>query len=200
MRVYARRTPEPQMKVDGLVLTPGASVGREHSNLVAIEEALTPAGVRTERVDFPYRVEGRQNPDSPQVLVATVVEAASSLAESLAVPPERIAIGGRSMGGRISSMAVAGGLGAAALVMVSYPLHLPARPEHLLAEHFGQISVPCLFVSGTRDAFGTPEELEAAGAAIAGPVTYHWIEGGDHSLRQQGNEVATTVRDWLTGL
>jgi predicted alpha/beta-hydrolase family hydrolase len=188
------------VRIDGLVLTPGASVGREHGTLVAIEEALVSAGVRTERVDFPYRLAGRQSPDSPQVLMAAAVEAASSLAESLAVPLERIAVGGRSMGGRICSMAVAEGLGAAALVMVSYPLHLPARPEHLLAEHFGQIAVPCLFISGTRDSFGAPEELEAAGAAITGPVTYHWIDGGDHSLRHNDDEVATTVRDWLTGL
>jgi predicted alpha/beta-hydrolase family hydrolase len=187
-------------KIAGLVLTPGMSAGRDHSALVAIDGALTPTGVRVERVDFPYRLAGRRAPDQPSVLVATVVEAARSLAETLAVPFEKVALGGRSMGGRMCSMAVAEGLGASALVLVSYPLHPPGQPERRRSEHFGEIAVPCLFVSGTRDVFGTPEELEGATAAIAGPVTHRWIEDGDHGLRRRDAEVAEIVRDWLTAL
>jgi len=183
--------------VAGLLLTPGASAGRDQPALVAIDDALTPAGVRVERVDFPYRLAGRRAPDRPPVLVATVVEAAGRLAAELGVAPRRIALGGRSMGGRMCSMAVGEGLEAAALVLVSYPLHPPGKPERPRTEHFGALAVPCLFVSGTRDAFGSPDELEAATAAVAGPVTHVWIEGGDHGLRGKDAQVAGIVRDWV---
>ncbi|HEY1732980.1 MAG TPA: alpha/beta family hydrolase, partial [Acidimicrobiales bacterium] len=97
----------------------------------------------------------------------------------------------------ICSMAVADGLPAAALVLVSYPLHPPGRPDRLRTDHFGALRVPCLFVSGTRDAFGSPAELEAATAAIGGPVAHVWIDGGDHGLRRRDDEVAEAVRRWL---
>jgi hypothetical protein len=103
------------------------------------------------------------------------------------------------MGGRMASMAVAEGLPAAALVLISYPLHPPGRPERRRTDHLGSIKVPCLFVSGTRDAFGTPEELEAATALIPGPVTHVWIEGGDHGLRRRDADAASTVAAWLRG-
>lgn len=185
-------------EIAGLVLAPGASASRDQSGLVAIDEALTPLGIRVERIDFPYRLAGRRAPDRPPVLVATVVEAARSLADDLGVPQERIALGGRSMGGRMCSMAVAEGLPASVLVLVSYPLHPPGRPEKLRTEHFGAMRVPCLFVSGTKDTFGTPAELEAATAAIPGPVTHEWIENGDHGLRRRDAVVAEIVGGWLT--
>ena len=97
------------------------------------------------------------------------------------------------------SLAVAQGLPAAALVLVSYPLHPPGRPEKLRTEHFGELGVPCLFVSGRRDAFATPEELEAETGAVAGPVTLEFVEG-DHSLRRSEAAVAEIVADWLSGL
>jgi len=131
--------------------------------------------------------------------VATVGEAAQALAEQLSVPLGRIAVGGRSFGGRMCSLAVAQGLPVAALVLVSYPLHPPGRPEKLRTEHFGDLGVPCLFVSGRRDAFATPEELEVETEAVAGPVTLEFVEG-DHSLRRAEAAVAGIVADWLTGL
>jgi hypothetical protein len=104
------------------------------------------------------------------------------------------------MGGRICSMAVADGLAAAALILISYPLHPPGKPDRPRTEHLGSLTVPCLFVSGTRDAFGTPDELEGATAAIAGPVTHTWIEGGDHGLRGKDERVAEVVRAWIKDL
>lgn len=184
----------------GLVLTPGAGAGSDQPSLVAIEESLAPAGVRVDRIDFPYRLAGKKAPDRPPVLLATVIEAADALATELGVDGTRVAVGGRSMGGRMCSMAVADGMAAAALVLVSYPLHPPGKPDRLRTEHFPSITVPCLFVSGTRDSFGTPAELEAATAAIPGPVTHVWVEGGDHGLRRKDAEVADHVRDWFLGL
>jgi uncharacterized protein len=185
--------------VRGLLLTPGASASRDQSALVAIDRAVSVLGVRVARVDFPYKAQGRRRPDAAPVLIETVVVEAENLAAQAGVPTAALALGGRSMGGRICSLAVAGGLVAKALVLVSYPLHPPGRPDRLRLEHFGAIAVPCLFVSGTRDAFATPAELEAATAAIAGPVTINWIEGGDHSLRGKDAQVASVVAQWLGG-
>ncbi|MDA8342951.1 MAG: dienelactone hydrolase [Actinomycetota bacterium] len=181
----------------GLVLTPGAGAASDHPALVAIEGAVVPLGVVVDRVDFPYRLAGRRAPDRPAVLVATVRSAAAVLAGRIGVAEDRIALGGRSMGGRMCSMALSAGQPAAALVLVSYPLHPPGRPDRLRSDHFGELHVPCLFVSGTRDAFGTPEELLAATRAIPGPVTHVWIDGGDHGLAGRDAEVAGAVRRWL---
>ncbi len=204
-RADSKATPPTAAKtrahgVAGLVLAPGASAGRDQPALVAIDESVSASDVRVERIDFPYRLAGRRAPDKPAVLVASVADAAAALARTLHVAPRRIALGGRSMGGRVCSMAVADGLWAAALVLVSYPLHPPGKPDRLRTEHFRVLEVPCLFVSGTRDAFGSPEELETATAAIPGPVTHVWIEGGDHGLRGKDSQVAGLVGEWLLAL
>jgi len=182
------------------VLAPGASAGRDQSALVAIDAAVAAAGVAVDRIDFPYRLAGRRAPDKPAVLIGAVVDAAHALADRLGCAQDRIALGGRSLGGRMCSMAVAEGLAAAALVLVSYPLHPPGKPDRLRTEHFPALTVPCLFVSGTRDAFGTPAELEQATRTIPGAVTHVWLEGGDHGLRRRDEQVAAAVGDWLGAL
>jgi predicted alpha/beta-hydrolase family hydrolase len=96
-------------------------------------------------------------------------------------------------------MAVAEGLPAAGLVLVSYPLHPPGRPEKSRSEHFPLLGVPCLFVSGSHDAFASPSELEAATAVIPGPVTHLWLDG-DHSLKRRDAELASLVADWIQAL
>jgi predicted alpha/beta-hydrolase family hydrolase len=174
----------------GLVLAPGASATRDHPSLVVLDDALTAVGVAVERIDLPSSRPG------PKVL-ATIAGAAGALAARSGLPPGRILLGGRSFGGRMCSMAVAGGLPALGLVLISYPLHPPGRPEVARVEHLPALDLPCLFVSGTRDAFATPAELQAATAAVAGPVTHVWIDGGDHGLRHRDVEVAGAVTDWV---
>ncbi len=193
-----RSSPMAGSGAGAVLLLPGAGSSAGHPCLVAIEEALAPLPVT--RADFPYRREGRKAPDRASKLVASVVEEAGRLAERDGVAPERIVLGGRSMGGRMCSMAVAEGLPAAGLVLVAYPLHPPGRPENLRIDHLPAIGVPCLFVSGTRDPFGTPEELEHHAAAIAGPVTHVWIEGSRHDLKGKDHAIAATVRDWIADL
>ena len=184
----------------GLILTPGAAAGRDQPGLVAIDQAVTQVGVVVERVEFPGQAAGKRRPDPPAVCIQTVRTATSELADRLGVPTSRVAVGGRSMGGRMCSMAVAEGLEVAGLVLVSYPLHPPGRPDRLRTEHFPALDVPCLFVSGTRDAFGSPDELESATASIPGPVTHVWLEGGDHGLRGKDSQVAGIVKDWVLAL
>jgi predicted alpha/beta-hydrolase family hydrolase len=181
-----------------LLLTPGAGSSRDHPSLVAIEEAVAPLPV--ERMDFPYRIAGRRAPDRAPVLVQAVVDGARQLVQRAHVRPDRVVLGGRSMGGRMCSMAVADGLPAAGLVLVSYPLHPPGRREKLRIEHLPRVDVPVLFVSGTKDPFATPDELTAAVAAIPGPVTLEWLEGKGHDLRGADRAVAATVARWLAAL
>jgi predicted alpha/beta-hydrolase family hydrolase len=176
-------------KAKGLFLTPGAGSSADHSSLRAIEAAVAPLPVV--RHDFPYRRAGRKAPDRAPVLVADVVAA---------VPAKGWVLGGRSMGGRICSMAVAEGLDAAGLVLISYPLHPPGKPEKLRVEHLPAIAVPCLFISGTRDAFGTPAELERWTTTIAGPVEHVWVEGKGHDLKGADQVIADAVVAWLARL
>lgn len=185
-------------EVAAVLLAPGAGSDRDHRGLLAIEEALAPLPV--ERMDFPYRREGRRAPDRAPKLVASVVEAAAALADRTGCAPAALVLGGRSMGGRICSMAVAEGLTAAGLVLLGYPLHPPGRPDRLRTSHLPALALPCLFVSGTRDPFATTAELEEATAAIPGPVTHVWVEGGGHELKGADAEVAATVSTWVRTL
>jgi predicted alpha/beta-hydrolase family hydrolase len=184
--------------VDAVALWPGAGSSSEHPALAAIEAALAPLPVA--RIDFPYRREGRRAPDRAPKLVASIVEEVGALCRDLGTSPERVVLGGRSMGGRMCSMAIAEGLGAAGLVLLAYPLHTPGKPERLRTEHLPQVAVPTLFVSGDRDPFGAPEELAAAQELVAGPVTAVTVEGGRHELKGADEQVATVVADWVRSL
>lgn len=186
------------MKPAALLLTPGAGSDRNHAALQAIEAAVAPMPVA--RIDFPYRKAGRRAPDRAPVLINCVREEAAVLVAQSGIRPSALALGGRSMGGRMCSLAVADGLKAAALVLISYPLHPPGKPDNLRVDHFPALEVPCLFVSGTKDPFGSPAELERHAKKIPGPVTHVWIEGGGHDFKRHDDEVAEVVRAWLHGL
>jgi uncharacterized protein len=188
-------SPRAKKRPLGALLFPGAGSDSTQPSLVAIEAALAPMPVT--RADFPYRKEGRRAPDRAPKLLAAVVEEAALLAERTGAKPSRLVLGGRSMGGRMCSMAVADGLPAAGLVLISYPLHPPGKPEKLRVEHLPALAVPCLFISGTRDPFGRPEELEPHTATIPGPVTHVWIEGKGHDLKGCDGEIATHVAEWI---
>lgn len=196
-------TTRPVLTGVGFLLAPGAGASRDQATLVALDEALSRAGAVVVRMDFPYRRAGRRAPDRAPVLLGALRHEAGALAGRC----ERLILGGRSMGGRIASMVAAGEgdggpdpLRVAGLLLVSYPLHPPGRPDRPRVEHFGAITQPCLFVSGDRDAFGHPAELEAATTTIAGPVTHHWIEGKDHSLRGADARIAELALDWAASV
>jgi uncharacterized protein len=186
------------MTAGALLLFPGAGSDSSHASLVAIEDAVRPLPVA--RADFPYRREGRRAPDRAPKLIACVRDEAAALADQTGVAPERVVLGGRSMGGRMCSMAVAEGLPAAGLVLVSYPLHPPGKPERLRVEHLPALDVPCLFVSGTRDPFGTPAELQKHTSAIPGRVAHVFLDGGRHDLKGADEQVAAAVADWIASL
>lgn len=186
-----------QSRVRAALLTPGAGSNREHHSLVALARALSP--IPSERIDFPYRLAGRPFPDRAPVLIATITTAVGDLCDRVGCQPSEVLLLGRSMGGRMCSMAVAEGLEAAGLVLVSYPLHPPGKPDRLRTAHLPEVTVPCLFISGTRDTFATPQELVAATALVNGPVTTRFIDGGRHELDRCDPELCAGLTDWLAG-
>lgn len=198
---------KPTKMVKGVLLFPGAGTNCEHPSLVRLDESLQPMPVR--RADFPYRKLGRRAPDRAPVLLDAVRAEASDFAAVLNVAPSKLVLGGRSMGGRMCSMAVAGAtvgdtsgvtLPVAGLILICYPLHPPGKPENLRTEHLPRLCVPCLFISGTRDAFGTPDELQQWTATIPGPVTHVWAEGKGHDLKGADTLIADAVAAWLSAL
>jgi predicted alpha/beta-hydrolase family hydrolase len=180
--------------IAGVVLFPGAGSSASHASLVSLEEALSPLPVA--RIDFPYRRAGKSFPDKTPVLVECVRSEVRAFAEQLGVQTSQLLIGGRSMGGRMCSMAVADEtdpLDVAALVLMSYPLHPPKKPENLRTEHLPRINVPTLCISGTKDNFGSPEELESAFSVVPAHVQWHWVHNGRHELAKADAEIAATV-------
>ena len=181
-----------------LLLYPGAGSDRKHSSLVAVEDSLG-GRASVQRLDFPYRREGRRAPDRAPKLMAAIREDLSAVRRRRGP----VVMGGRSMGGRMTSMVAAdvdgGGPVArlAGLVLICYPLHPPGKPERLRVEHLVDLAVPCLFVSGTRDPFGTPAELTEWTATIPAPVEHLWIDGGRHDLKGADHTIATAVADFV---
>ena len=184
-RIVSPRAFDKRNRPLGLVVTPGASADRDHATLVAIEEGIP---------DLPV-VRLTLGTTSVPRAVDKIVEAGAALADKLGVGPHRIAYGGRSFGGRSCSVAVAEGMKASALVLLSYPLHPPGKPERLRVDHFGDIDVPTLFLSGSKDPFGTPDEFAEHIPSIAGKTTVEWVTG-NHSPKDNDTVVAT-VKHWL---
>ena len=177
-----------------MLLAPGAGADRDHHTLVAVTEAVAP--MPGARMDFPYRKAGKQGPGPGPGRGRRRGGRGRGAGGVGRHRPARLVLGGRSFGGRMCSMAVAEGLPAAGLVLLSYPLHPPGKPEKLRTEHFPQLDVPCLFVSGEKDPFGHPDEFDEAVAAIPGPVTQVWLPGG-HDPRNADDAIAAAVLAWL---
>jgi predicted alpha/beta-hydrolase family hydrolase len=185
-----------------VVLAPGAGADLHSAALLAVSDALVAEGIPCARFNFPYRSAGRRAPDRPAVLEAAWREAVATVARRTKLPPARLVLGGRSMGGRVASLVVADAddpLPAFGLALLGYPLHPPGRDVGSRAAHFARLTMPVLFASGTRDSFGTPAELRAASRRVRGPVAFHWVDTGDHGfkpLRSSG----LTVDDALAGV
>lgn len=203
------------MKADrAVLLAHGAGSDRSAPALVAVADALEAKGIPSLRFDFPYRSAGRKAPDRPPVLLAAVREAAAELSRQTGLPPERLVLGGRSMGGRYCSMAVGDAgdpLPALGLLLLGYPLHPAGKPDNLRVEHFSRLRVPVLFLSGDRDALAGKADLEHWAETIPGPVDLHWLTGGDHGFRVPKSldgrgeaatlaEVADVSASWVAGL
>jgi hypothetical protein len=180
--VYAR----PTSTFATLVVAHGAGTGMDHPFLSGFTRALNEESVATLRFNFPYREAGKKFPDKPPAAIAAWRAAMEEAAARSAGEPVWAA--GKSFGGRMASMAVADGMAAAGLVYLGYPLHPPGKPEKLRDEHLYGLTLPMLFLQGTRDAFATPALLEAVVARIGPAATLEWCEGGGHTFDVAGRK------------
>lgn len=186
------------MQPSGFVFFPGAGSSADHPVFLALEKALAPTPVA--RRDFPYRRLGRSFPDKTPVLVKCVRDEVRAFAEQIGVQTSSLVIGGRSMGGRMCSMAAADEedpLLVQGLVLISYPLYAPAKPEAPRTEHLHRLNVPILCISGTKDNFGTPAEIEKAMGQTRSVVTFSFIQNGRHELKGADDEVVNHVQKWV---
>ena len=180
----------------GLILFHGAGGDRDHPTFLALEDELD---IGVARVDFPYRQKGpgRRPPDRMPRLIEAVNEAVEHWAGRWEVDPTELVVGGRSMGGRAASMAIAEGLEVAGLLLLSYPLHPPGKPDKLRVEHFDQIDCPVLLIQGRRDPFGKPDEFARHLPTIAGPLEESWIDA-NHDPKGHDDHIVATVSQWLS--
>jgi predicted alpha/beta-hydrolase family hydrolase len=163
-----------------LILAPGAGAPQTHPWMIAMAQAIAARGVDVVTFNFLYSEQKRRLPDKKDVLEATWLAALEAVRACIGGQP--LFIGGKSMGGRIATQIAAGPLQVAGLVLLGYPLHPPKEPQRLRTAHLPQVRAPMLFVQGTRDEFGTPEELAPFLIGLAEGTRLVPIEGGDHSL------------------
>jgi predicted alpha/beta-hydrolase family hydrolase len=170
-----------------LVLGHGAGAGRNHAWMRRVAAGLGRRGVAVVTFDFPYMAAGRKVPDAPAVLEQAFREIWERTCRGAGGP---CFAGGKSMGGRIASqVAASGGFtpAPAGLVCFGYPLHPPGKPAQRRDAHLPRIHVPMLFLHGTRDPFGAPDEMRALVATLPGAML-ELVEGGDHSLARSKSQ------------
>lgn len=169
-------TYSPRKSVRGrAVLAHGAGADQGHPFMVAFAEGLAERGIETTTFNFGYTERKKRSPDPNDALEACY----RKVFEHVKKP---VVLGGKSMGGRIASQIVAGGAPAKGLFFLGYPLHPPGQAQKLRIAHWPKIAAPCLFVQGSRDPFGSPEELAKYTDRLGGAFDVHPVAGGDHSL------------------
>jgi len=167
-----------------LILAPGAGAGHASAFIVNFANGLAARGVHVVTFNFLYSEERRRIPDPNDKLEACWRAVIAAVRQQMMSSGDQLAIGGKSMGGRIASQVAATGIGdLAGLVFLGYPLHPPGRPDRLRAAHLPAIKAPMLFVQGSRDAFGTPEELRPIITRIEPSPALYVVAGGDHSFK-----------------
>ena len=163
--------------------------------MVALTETLGARGFEVVRFNFPYREKKSARPDPMPVLKACIAEVAERVRKER--NPDKLIIGGRSMGGRAASMLAADGFQCDGLLLLAYPLYPAGQPEKLRDAHLPKIEVPVLCFNGTRDALCRRDLMEKATSGLRG-WTMHWLEGADHSfhvLKSSGRTDAEVLEE-----
>lgn len=188
-----------------LVLGHGASTNMRHATLQTIADRLAEAGLATFRYNFPYMEHGKGR-DSRQVCTETVRSAVAAARESS--PGLRLLAGGHSFGGRMTSTAASEAplKGVEGLVLFAFPLHQPGKPDTERADHLAAVTVPMLFLSGTRDELAEPQLLKSVIEKLGRRATLHPLDTADHGFRTLKRtrkseedvfvEMARVLKDW----
>ena len=189
-----------------LTLAHGAGAGMRHPFMEKLAALLASVGVATLRYEFPYMEQRKSRQDAPPVLHERAAAAAEVARQ--AAPELPLLAGGKSFGGRMTSQAAAEGvlLSIKGIVFFGFPLHPPNRPGTSRADHLAKVSVPMLFLQGTRDEFAPLDLLRPIGESLGSRATLHVIDGADHGfhvLKRSGRtdddvlrELAQTVASW----
>ena len=183
-----------------VLLAHGAGAPMDSASMAATAKSLAAVGFRVARFEFAYMAARRYGHRKPPPRAETVNPEYIAAVEALGAKGPLI-IGGKSMGGRVASM-VADELYAAGkiagLVCLGYPFHPPAKPEQLRTKHLADLKTPTLICQGTRDEFGTPEEV--AGYTLSDKVGVLWLEDGDHDLKPRKGLSGFSAADHLKTL
>jgi hypothetical protein len=174
----------PEKAAALLLLAHGAGTDMRHPSMEALSQALAEQGIATFRDSFPYKEgPGGGGPNSKDVLTATVRSAVG--AASKAAPDQPLFAGGRSFGGRMTSLAASQAKlqDVKGLIFFGFPLHPAGKPGTERAEHLSQVEVPMLFLQGPRDALAMPELLEPIIKGLGKRATLHSVAGADHSFK-----------------
>jgi predicted alpha/beta-hydrolase family hydrolase len=170
-----------------LILAHGAGANQASAFMVRFASALAARGIDTITFNFLYTEMRKRVPDRNDKLEACwrkMIEAHNEGIFGKQLARNTLAIGGKSMGGRIASQVAASpSIDVAGLVLLGYPLHPPGQPDKLRTRHLPAIRAPMLIVQGSRDTFGTPQELRQVLERLTAPTDLYVIEGGDHSFK-----------------
>ena len=168
-----------------LILGHGAGAGQRSAFMVDFATALSSMGVDVVTFNFLYTEQGRKIPDRAPALEACFRSVIEAVRAGVETARRALFIGGKSMGGRIATQVAAADpqLPIAGLVLLGYPLHPPGRPAERRDKHLPAVARPMLFVQGTRDAFGTPDELASVLGTLQPAPLLHVVERGDHSFK-----------------
>lgn len=177
-----------------VVLAHGAGAGMRSDFMAFQAAALAEAGLLCLRFEFPYMQAGRKAPDKAAVLEESWRAVAEDVRARAGERP--LVLGGKSMGGRIASQAVAAGAPADGLVFHGYPLHPPGRPDKVRKAHLPEVGAPMLFVEGTRDPFCPLDTLRDVIAETGIDATVHVVADGDHSFKVRASSGRSTKDAW----
>ena len=187
----------PQDAQTTILLAHGAGAPMDSASMEAVAQALAAEGLRVARFEFGYMAARREGRRRPPPRAETLIPEYRQAVEALA-PDTPLVIGGKSMGGRVASMLAdemhaAGRI--AGLLCLGYPFHPPERPEKLRTAHLEGLETPALICQGTRDAFGTRDEVEAY--ELSPSIEFLWLEDGDHDLKPRRSISEFTAADHL---
>lgn len=173
-------------------LVHGAGGDLDDLGLTALADGLASRGHVAVRANLPYREAGRRVPPRADRAVGDYHAIFAAARAELGARRAWVA-GGKSYGGRVASLAAAQGMACAGLLFYGYPLHAPGKPDRVRVGHWPDVAVPCLFLQGERDPFGSPDELRAHLPGLRGGARVAAVEAGDHSLRVIGKHAADGV-------